>query len=101
VTVNGSAAAAGLSFGHYKDFLIELEPQAGRHRLELEVDASTDSWAFRVDGRVVERCWWDSAVRNVADILNGTLTLKGNEANGVLFQDLHFDTLRRTQKGEI
>jgi len=55
VTVSGSAAAAGLSFGPYKDFLVELQPETGQHLLQLEVDTSADTWAFRVDGRLAKR----------------------------------------------
>lgn len=96
VIVSGSAVAAGLSFGPYKDFLVELQPQTGRHRLQLEVNTSADTWAFRVDGRLAERSWWDSAVRNTADLADGTLTFKARRAECVLFQDLCFHTFPGT-----
>jgi Glycosyl transferase family 2 len=88
VTVTGAAAAAGLSFGPYKDFLTALRPSMGPSRLQLEVDAAADRWSFRVDGRLVGRDWWDSAVRGVGDLLDGRLTLKANHAEEVRFEDL-------------
>jgi hypothetical protein len=96
VTVSGSAQAAGLSFGPYKDFLAELSPQMDRHRLQLEVDSVSDNWAFRIDGQLAERSWWDSAVRNTADLVAGTLTLKVRGANCVAFHDLAIHTLHRS-----
>ena len=88
VTVRGKANAAGLSFGPYKDFLAPLnEPEVSR-RLQLEVDAGAGCWTFRADGQLMQRCWWDSAVGNVTDLINGTLTLKAREPQEVVFRDL-------------
>lgn len=50
-------------------------------------------WAFRVDGQLMNRSWWDSAVDSVEDLLNGTLALKTKGAGDVLFQDLTVRTL--------
>jgi hypothetical protein len=92
LTVSGKAAAAGFSFGGYKDFLTSLEPARGARRLQLEVDVEADRWAFRVDGQLMQRCWWDSAIHSTADIVNGALTLKGRGTEDVLFQELAIDT---------
>jgi len=96
LTISGSAQAAGLSFGPYKDFLAELSPQMDRHRLQLEVDGITDSWSFRIDGRLAEHSQWNSAVRNTADLVAGTLTLKVRGANCVAFHDLAIHTLQKS-----
>jgi hypothetical protein len=96
VTVSGSAQAAGLSFGPYKDFLVELDPEMGRHRLQLKVDSVADAWDFRVDGQLADRRWWDSAVHTTADLVGGTLTLKARGVKDVRFQDLAIYTLLRS-----
>jgi hypothetical protein len=96
VTVSGSAQAAGLSFGPYKDFLAELSPHTDRHRLQLEVDSASDAWAFRVDGQLTDRSWWNSSVRSTADLIGGTLTLKARGANCVSFHDLAIHTFYRS-----
>jgi hypothetical protein len=88
VTVSGSAEAAGLSFGPYKDFLTPLQSRKGVHRLQLEIDAGAQRWAFRVDGQLQERCWWDEGVHHPEDLLGGMLTLKARNAKQVRFQDL-------------
>lgn len=88
-TVTGRAEAAGLSFGDYKDFLTPL-PEHNRPRLlQLEVDVASGCWAFRVDGRLQERQWWDAAITTSADLLPGTLTLKGRHVVEARFSDLH------------
>ena len=87
-TVSGKAEAAGLSFGPFKDFLATLDTSNGPRRLQLEIDANVGCWAFRVDGQLMNRCWWDVKVHSVEDLLNGTLTLKARNAETVLFQDL-------------
>lgn len=87
VTVSGVAEGAGLSFGPFKDFLTEIAG-AGKRRLQLEVDARAGRWQFRVDGRVMSRSRWDSAVHGTGDLLQGTLTLKARNAASVLFEDL-------------
>jgi hypothetical protein len=92
VTVSGKAEAAGLSFGHYKDFLASLGPPRGRRELQLEVDVAAACWAFRVDGQLMGRCWWDSAVRGVEDLLDGVLALKARGVDSVSFHDLSVST---------
>jgi hypothetical protein len=92
-TVSGKAQAAGLSFGPYKDFLTSLDPTMSPRHLQLEVDADAGCWAFRIDGRLMNRCWWDSGVEGIEDLLNGTLTLKVQSGEDVLFHDLAFHTL--------
>src|SRR5262245_37670759 len=71
VTVSGQAGAAGLSFGGFKDFLASLDNDGGPHQLELEIDVAAGCWAFRIDGRLMRRTWWDSAVHSVDDLLAG------------------------------
>jgi hypothetical protein len=88
VTVVGSAMAAGLSFGSYMDFLAELEPHRAPRRLRLHVDTVADVWTFFIDGRRAERCWWDAAVRNTSDLVEGCLTLKARGVDNVLFENL-------------
>lgn len=87
VSISGKANAAGISFGPYKDFLAPLDPAAGKRRLQVEVDITAGTWTFRVDGRLMARCWWDGAVRGVEDLVNGILTLKARGADEVLFED--------------
>ena len=96
VTISGRAEAAGLSFGPYKDFLAELSPHTDRHHLQLEVDGTTDNWTFRIDGQLAERSQWNSAVRNTADLVAGTLTLMVRGANCVAFRELALHTLHRS-----
>ena len=90
VTVSGKAEAAGLSFGPYKDFLATFDNQEGAHHLQLEADARGKCWAFRVDGKLMTRCWWDSAIHNLEDLIGGTLTLKAKSPEQVRFQNLTF-----------
>jgi hypothetical protein len=96
VTVVGKGEVAGLSFGDYKDFLTDLDPHGRGRRVQLEVDAGAGCWAFRVDGRLQNRCWWDAAVRGTDDLLQGALTLKARRPEEVLFQDLTLHTLAAT-----
>lgn len=93
ISVIGKANAAGISFGPYKDFLTPLDPASNKRRLQLEVDTAAGTWAFRVDGRLMTRCWWDSAVRGTDDIVDGLFTLKTRGAEQVLFEDLRVHTL--------
>jgi predicted O-methyltransferase YrrM len=86
VTVRGSAAAAGLSLGPYRDFLVEMEPDAGPRRLRVEVHPA-GLWSFGVDGRAQPRHWWDSALSGPGGVA-GTLTLKALDAEHVHFSDL-------------
>jgi Glycosyl transferase family 2 len=88
VTVSGTADAAGLSLGPYKDFLVPASLDTGPRRLQLEVDAAAGCWAFRVDGRLIERSWWDGALQTVDDLLDGVLTLKARRAERTWFEDL-------------
>jgi hypothetical protein len=88
VTVSGSADAAGLSFGAFKDFLTPLANDSDPHLLELEVDVASGCWAFRVDGRLMHRVWWDADVKSVNDIIDGELRLKVRYAKDVSFRDL-------------
>ncbi|HNS02250.1 MAG TPA: glycosyltransferase [Anaerolineae bacterium] len=88
VTVSGKAGAAGLSFGAYKDFLTPLSGTGGAHRLQLEVDGDAGRWAFRVDGQLQGRCWWDAEVRGASDLLAGVLTLKARQVQELRFSDL-------------
>lgn len=94
VRVSGRAAAAGLSFGPYKDFLTPLDPAAGLRHLQVEVDAASGCWTFRVDGQIMQRAWWDAAVHSVADLLAGQLTLKVHAAEEALFQELTIHTFQ-------
>ncbi|MDP9170643.1 MAG: glycosyltransferase [Acidobacteriota bacterium] len=87
VTVSGCAEGAGISFGPFKDFLAEVRPDAGRRRIQLEVDAAAGRWSFRVDGRVMARSRWDAAVHHTGDLLQGALTFKARQAGSVLFED--------------
>lgn len=87
-TVSGKAGAAGLSFGAYKDFLVHLNGNGGAHRLQLEVDADAGRWAFRVDGQLQNRCWWDAGVHSADDLLAGLLTFKARHVQEVRFSDL-------------
>jgi hypothetical protein len=88
ITVRGSAEAAGLSFGHYKDFLAPTAPHNAPRRLQLEVDLASGCWAFRIDGRLQERQWWDAGIRSAADFTAGALALKGRRVDSVRFSDL-------------
>jgi glycosyltransferase involved in cell wall biosynthesis len=94
VTISGKAEAAGLSFGPYKDFLAGLDGNAGARHLQLEVDTGGGYWAFRVDGQLMDRHWWDTAIRGLDDLVDGTLTLKAKRAEHVLFQDLAIHTFQ-------
>lgn len=93
ITVTGSARAAGISFGPYKDFLTTLEPGHTR-RLQLEVDADAGCWTFRVDGQLMPRCWWDANLKRIDDLLNGVFTLKAHCAEQVRFHDLTLSTFQ-------
>lgn len=86
MSVEGQADAAGISFGPFKDFLAPLQTSFGKRRLQLEVDIGTGAWAFRIDGRLASRCWWDSALKGTDDILAGQFTLKARKAEQVLFE---------------
>jgi len=93
VRVQGDAEAAGLSFGPYKDFLAELHKSKGPCVLQVEVDSASGCFAFRVDGQLMTRRWWDSSVSTAAELIDGVLTLKAKSAKEVLFQELEIHTM--------
>jgi hypothetical protein len=88
LTVSGKAEAAGLSFGHFKDFLTRLDAPGGRRHLQLELDFAGGCWRFRVDGQLQDRCWWDSAIAAMADLTDGAPSFKAKAVEKVVFQDL-------------
>ncbi len=88
----GTAEAAGISFGPYKDFLTPIDAADGNKLLQLDVDTATGRWGFRVDGLSTARTWWDSAIASVDDIVNGVLTLKAKQA-----QEVRFDAVTVTR----
>jgi hypothetical protein len=90
LNVSGKAQSAGLSFGPYRDFLTEIDEHDSPKRLQLEVDADARWWAFRVDGRLIERQWWNEDINSIEDILNGDFTFKARNAHEVWFRDLTF-----------
>jgi len=92
LTISGRAEAAGLSFGDFADFLAPLDPSCSRHHLQLEIDHAAGCWAFRVDGRLQGRCWWDARVKSVEDLIAGTLTLKTRRPVEVVFDGLALRT---------
>jgi hypothetical protein len=96
VTVQGSAQAAGLSFGPFRDFLSEVGSQPAR--LQLEIDASAGNWRFRVDGQVTASAWWNSAVTSIDDIRNNTLSLKARRPDNAAFRDLTVHVFRESCK---
>ena len=87
MSISGDGEAAGFSLGDFKDFLVSLE--GGKtHRLRLEIDRGAGSWAFRVDGRLQDRQWWNTAVRSADDLVDGILALKGRSVKHAVFQAL-------------
>lgn len=98
VTISGKAETAGFSFGHFKDFLSDLDSKINRRHLQLEVDVSADCWAFRVDGRLQNRQWFDSAVQCVDDIINGMFSFKARNVEQVSFQNLTITTFQASCK---
>jgi glycosyltransferase involved in cell wall biosynthesis len=88
ISVSGVASAAGLSFGPYKDFVTDLDPRLGTHRLRFEVDADRGRWRFLIDGVEARRQWWNSNVQSLADVHDGVLTFKAREPTDVIFHDL-------------
>lgn len=87
-TVAGRAAAAGFSFGEFKDFLADPGHSTRPRRLRLELDANTRLWTFYADGHVMDRRWWDARARSVDDLLEGTFSLKVRYGEDVTFSDL-------------
>ncbi len=94
VTISGRAEAAGLSFGDFKDFLARLGSQSERRKLQLEIDLNAGCWAFRVDGQLQHRAWWDSGVHSTNDLLNGMLTFKARRVDEMRFQGLAIHTFQ-------
>ena len=86
VTIEGPAEAAGLSFGPFRDFVVESGSRP--KRLQLEVDAAAGTWLFRVDGEVMPPAWWNSGATSVEDILGGPFALKARRPSDVMFRDL-------------
>jgi hypothetical protein len=86
VTVQGSAKAAGLSFGAFRDFMVDAPSQP--RRLRFEVDAGAGAWQFRVDGQLSGPVWWNSAVTCANDIVSGALAMKARQPEHVVFRDL-------------
>jgi hypothetical protein len=99
LTVQGGAQAAGLSFGPFRDFLAEVGSQP--KRLQLEVDASANSWRFRVDGCVVDSAWWNSAVTCANDILSNPITVKARRPSDVVFRDFTFHVFHESCRVSI
>jgi len=87
LSVYGNADAAGFSFGPYKDFLVPVNPESGARKLQLEVDCEARRWAFRCNGELMHRQWWDSGIKTFDDLLAGSFTLKARRPRKVLFHD--------------
>lgn len=85
VRIAGTAGAAGISFGHFKDFLAPVNGTTGERLLQF--DSCRSGWTFRVDGVRQERAWWDGAVQSVDDLFDGPLALKARYAEEVTFHD--------------
>ncbi len=85
--VSGKAGAAGLSFGHFKDFLIELPHDDRTHLLQLEIERGA-GWRLRIDGCLREPGWWTSAAAGADDLWGHELRLKVRYAQNVLFEEL-------------
>jgi len=85
-SVWGKTAAAGLSFGAFKDFL--ASPNGGRsHLLQLEIDR-VGSWRFRIDGVLQNHQWWNSAVSSAEDLWCQPLLLKARWPDNAYFGDI-------------
>jgi hypothetical protein len=87
IEVEGAAAAAGISFGDYKDFLVPLH-KPGKRFLQFAIDRAAGTWRFRVDGTIAAPHWWNARVKSVADLSSGELCVKAQHAKGVTFRDL-------------
>jgi hypothetical protein len=93
VCVEGNAAAAGISFGDFKDFLASVHPSLGPRFLQFEIDREAGTWSFRVDGTLVARQWWNAGVKSVNDLLSGSLCLKAHHAESVTFRQFRIRPL--------
>jgi len=89
-TIAGSATSAGLSFGPYLDFLAPLPAGAWPRRLSLELHAGSDTWTFRVDGRLTRPRW--DGTPGTGRMLDGVPSLKALGPAEVAFTDV---TVRR------
>lgn len=85
VSVHGTAVAAGLSFGDYKDL---LAPTDGERFIQLEIDWHARRWAFQADARIGARQWWNTKIRSVNDLLEAPLLFKAHHPRRVIFQNL-------------
>jgi hypothetical protein len=85
--VEGSAEAAGVSFGAYRDLLAPLQGSRPR-RITVEVDGAGGRWALRVDDRLAPRAWWNAELTSVTELLDRPLTLKARNARAVRFTGL-------------
>lgn len=92
VSVGGNFEAAGLSFGPYKDFLVTQDGRSDLRHLQVEVDADAGAWAFRIDGALASRRWWDSGIRSTEDLINGTIGFKARNVERAHFQNFNIDT---------
>jgi hypothetical protein len=86
--LSGAADAAGISFGDFKDFLVPVEAHMGERCLQVDIDAATNRWGFRVDGVRKERQWWDSGVHSVVDLLDGVLSVKARHADEITCREV-------------
>lgn len=90
--VSGKAAAAGLSFGHFKDFLVELPSGDRSHLLQLEIERGA-GWRLRIDGCLQEPAWWTSAAAGADDLCGHEVRLKVRYAQDVLFEEISLRSL--------
>ena len=88
--IAGSAASAGLSFGPYLDFLAPLPAGSWARWLSLELHAGSDTWTFRVDGRLTTPRW--DGTPGARRMLDGEPSLKALGPAQVTFTDV---TVRR------
>lgn len=96
VLIEGHAAAGGISFGPWKDFLCSITPDDGARRLQLDVDDVAGTWRFRCDGVIVPCGNGQSEVKSVSDLTHGQLTLKTLDAADLSFRDLSVRSLSST-----
>jgi len=99
ITVQGSGQSAGLSFGHFRDFLADVGSRP--KRLQLEVDASAGQWRFRIDGQLTGPAWWNSAITSSNDILDNALILKARWPQELVFQDFTLHVFRKSCRVSI
>ena len=85
VSVYGTATAAGLSFGDYKDL---LAPADGERFIQLEIDWHARRWTFQADARIGARQWWNRGIQSVDDLREAPLFFKAHHPRRVVFQHL-------------